>query len=208
MGKKVSPTIIRLLFYNKYKHFLTVKFNNKINYKNNINNIINLQKFINCFFLNFNINFYFILNNFFSVFKFNVIFLNTYNILIKYFYILNKLILFFIKKNFFISFIIKIFLKNIKYLDSLNISNYFLNGFKKNISYKQLINEIFLMFGFLVKGLKLKFSGRLFGVQRAYKEVFKLGTIPIQTFKYNISYKCIHILTKYGCVGLKIWILK
>lgn len=56
------------------------------------------------------------------------------------------------------------------------------------------------------KGIKIKVSGRLNGVEIARTEFFASGKIPLQTFRADIDYACYHAITTYGTIGVKVWI--
>ncbi|MFH1749393.1 MAG: 30S ribosomal protein S3 [bacterium] len=57
-----------------------------------------------------------------------------------------------------------------------------------------------------VKGIKVKISGRLNGVEIARKETFSFGPMPLQTLKSKIDYAKVDALTTYGVIGIKVWI--
>lgn len=58
------------------------------------------------------------------------------------------------------------------------------------------------------KGIKIKCSGRLNGVEMARKESYKLGKLPLQTFRAKIEYGFAEALTTYGIIGVKVWLNK
>jgi len=55
-------------------------------------------------------------------------------------------------------------------------------------------------------GMKVIISGRLNGAEIARSEVFKVGSIPLHTIRADIDYAYKTSLTKYGIVGIKVWI--
>lgn len=57
-----------------------------------------------------------------------------------------------------------------------------------------------------VKGVKIVVSGRLNGADIARSEKAIYGTVPLSTFKSNISYKHVQSLTTYGIIGVKVWV--
>lgn len=57
-----------------------------------------------------------------------------------------------------------------------------------------------------VKGIKIRVGGRLNGVEIARSQFFTQGKIPLQTFRANIDYACIHARTSYGTIGVRVWI--
>lgn len=58
------------------------------------------------------------------------------------------------------------------------------------------------------KGIKIKISGRINGVDIARSETYKEGNIPTQTIKSRIDYVTESAHTQYGVIGLKVWIYK
>lgn len=59
-----------------------------------------------------------------------------------------------------------------------------------------------------VKGVKIMVSGRLDGAEIARTEWFKEGRLPLQTLKADIGYGFSQSYTKYGVIGVKVWIYK
>ncbi|MFH0942832.1 MAG: 30S ribosomal protein S3 [Candidatus Beckwithbacteria bacterium] len=58
------------------------------------------------------------------------------------------------------------------------------------------------------KGVKLLFSGRIGGAEIARREKFIAGSIPLSTIRSNIDYFQQPAFTKYGYVGIKVWVYK
>jgi small subunit ribosomal protein S3 len=59
-----------------------------------------------------------------------------------------------------------------------------------------------------VKWIKVQIAGRLNGAEMARWETFKDGRIPLQTLRADIDYHYTTALTKYGILGIKVWIYK
>lgn len=59
-----------------------------------------------------------------------------------------------------------------------------------------------------VKGVKISVSGRLDGSEMARYEWLKSGRIPLQTMRADVDFGFREALTKYGIIGVKIWIYK
>lgn len=57
-----------------------------------------------------------------------------------------------------------------------------------------------------VLGFKIKMKGRINGKRRARFEIKRYGTLPLQKQTANISYGSSYGITKYGSLGIKIWI--
>jgi small subunit ribosomal protein S3 len=58
------------------------------------------------------------------------------------------------------------------------------------------------------KGIKIRFGGRLNGVEIARTETFKEGNIPLHTLRSLIDYSEVRANTMYGVIGIKVWIYK
>ncbi len=59
-----------------------------------------------------------------------------------------------------------------------------------------------------VSGIKITISGRLGGVEIARRENFISGSVPSQTLRSEIDYAKVDAHTKYGTIGIKVWIYK
>ena len=58
------------------------------------------------------------------------------------------------------------------------------------------------------KWVKIQIGGRLNGAEMARKETFKDGRIPLQTLRADVDYYYTTAVTKYGILGIKVWIYK
>ena len=70
---------------------------------------------------------------------------------------------------------------------------------------KRAINAA-LKFG--AKGIRVECSGRLGGADMARTEWYREGRLPLQTIRADIDYGFAEAITKYGVVGVKVWIFK
>jgi small subunit ribosomal protein S3 len=59
-----------------------------------------------------------------------------------------------------------------------------------------------------VEGFKLEVSGRLNGAEIARAEWTREGRVPLQTLKADVSYASHRASTKYGILGIKVWIFR
>ncbi|MEO0223979.1 MAG: 30S ribosomal protein S3 [candidate division WOR-3 bacterium] len=59
-----------------------------------------------------------------------------------------------------------------------------------------------------VKGIKVQAKGRLAGAEMARKEWYIKGRVPLQTIRADIDYGFATAYTKYGTIGVKVWIYK
>ena len=57
-------------------------------------------------------------------------------------------------------------------------------------------------------GVKIQVGGRLGGVELARSEKFSDGRIPLQTIRADVDYHYTTALTKYGIIGIKVWICR
>lgn len=57
-------------------------------------------------------------------------------------------------------------------------------------------------------GVKVQIGGRLAGADIASMEKFIEGRVSLQTFRSDIDYHYLQAMTKYGVLGVKVWIAK
>ncbi|MCP2606034.1 30S ribosomal protein S3 [Candidatus Aminicenantes bacterium AC-708-I09] len=80
---------------------------------------------------------------------------------------------------------------------------------EKRVSYRRAMRKAVdsaLRMG--AKGIKVMCSGRLGGVEIARSEWYLYGRLPLQTLKADIDYGFSEAFTKYGLIGVKVWIYK
>lgn len=58
------------------------------------------------------------------------------------------------------------------------------------------------------QGVKIKVSGRLNGAEIARSDLFKEGNIPLQTLRADITLARKHAVTKFGTIGVQVWVYK
>jgi small subunit ribosomal protein S3 len=58
------------------------------------------------------------------------------------------------------------------------------------------------------QGAKIQIGGRLWGTDIARTEKFINGRVSLQTFRSDIDYCHLQAMTKYGVLGVKVWIQK
>lgn len=56
------------------------------------------------------------------------------------------------------------------------------------------------------EGIKIALSGRIAGAEISRSEQFSQGKIPLQTLRAEIDYAQVPALTKFGYIGVKVWI--
>jgi len=59
-----------------------------------------------------------------------------------------------------------------------------------------------------VEGAKISVAGRLNGAEMARSEFVKEGNLPLQTLRADIDYAYVQAVTKYGVIGVKVWIYR
>ncbi|HQP10756.1 MAG TPA: 30S ribosomal protein S3 [Candidatus Omnitrophota bacterium] len=57
-----------------------------------------------------------------------------------------------------------------------------------------------------VEGIKVRCAGRLNGAEIARTESYKVGKLPLHTFRAKIDYGFAEALTTYGILGIKVWV--
>jgi small subunit ribosomal protein S3 len=55
-------------------------------------------------------------------------------------------------------------------------------------------------------GVKIEVSGRLGGSEMARCEKVRMGSVPLHTFRAKIDYGFTEAKTKYGNIGIKVWV--
>jgi small subunit ribosomal protein S3 len=58
------------------------------------------------------------------------------------------------------------------------------------------------------KGVKILLSGRVGGAEIARREVYKQGSVPLQTLRADVDFAHVPALTRSGYVGVKVWIYR
>lgn len=58
----------------------------------------------------------------------------------------------------------------------------------------------------LIKGFRISLSGRLGGAEIARTEWRQYGQMSLHVFDSHVDFSCIHALTVYGQIGIKVWI--
>lgn len=59
-----------------------------------------------------------------------------------------------------------------------------------------------------IKGAKIRVKGRLNGAEIARSEWVSSGNVPLQTLRADIDYGFCQAVTKFGTIGVKVWIYK
>nr|YP_009695311.1 30S ribosomal protein S3 [Nitzschia alba]QEI59570.1 30S ribosomal protein S3 [Nitzschia alba] len=121
---------------------------------------------------------------------------------------LKKLVTY-IKKTLFLNFQIHIKVIEIidYYSDAKSIANIITEQLEKRIFFKRVVSEISKQIKKSnIKGFKIQISGRLGGAEKAKIYWVHHGQVPLHTLRANIDYATAIAHTKYGVLGIKIWI--
>lgn len=80
--------------------------------------------------------------------------------------------------------------------------------FATNGSLRKILPQFVLLINnkYRIKGFKCIISGRIKGVQMAKLETFKFNESSLQDKRSYIKYNFISISTKYGLIGIKVWL--
>jgi small subunit ribosomal protein S3 len=57
-------------------------------------------------------------------------------------------------------------------------------------------------------GIKISCAGRLAGAEIARTEWYRQGRVPLHTLRADINYGFTEARTKYGLIGIKVWIFR
>jgi small subunit ribosomal protein S3 len=57
-------------------------------------------------------------------------------------------------------------------------------------------------------GVKIRCAGRLGGAEMARQEWHREGRVPLHTLRADIDYGTAEAKTKYGQIGIKVWIFR
>lgn len=57
-------------------------------------------------------------------------------------------------------------------------------------------------------GIKVLLAGRIGGAEISRKELYKMGSVPLQTLRADVDYAQVPSLTRSGYIGVKVWINK
>lgn len=179
-------------YLNILKHFNDTLYNIKLNKIETITKTNQAKQFF---------------ENIIKDYKLSNIEIKNYFILILLYKIRNLIRLFKKKTNktYFIS--INLF-KNIFENVSL-IANYICKQLEQRISFKKIIKETIALIkdtNSNIKGIKIQISGRLNDNSIARTEWEKDSSMPLHTLFANINYSSQTAKTKYGLLGVKVWL--
>ncbi len=77
------------------------------------------------------------------------------------------------------------------------------------VSHRRLMKRaVFSAMRLGAKGIRVQVKGRIGGAEIARKEWYIKGRVPLQTLRANIDYGYSTAFTKWGTIGVKVWIYK
>ncbi|MFN3505166.1 MAG: 30S ribosomal protein S3 [Caldimicrobium sp.] len=80
---------------------------------------------------------------------------------------------------------------------------------EKRVSFRRAMKRaVALVMRFGGQGIKVQCSGRLGGAEIARSEWYRVGRVPLSTLRADIDYGFATAITKYGSIGVKVWIFK
>jgi len=80
---------------------------------------------------------------------------------------------------------------------------------ERRVSFRRAMKRaVALVMRFGAQGVKVQCSGRLGGVEIARSEWYRVGRVPLSTLRADIDYGFAEAITKYGSIGVKVWIFK
>jgi len=83
------------------------------------------------------------------------------------------------------------------------------NQIERRVSFRRAMKRaVNLVMRFGAQGVKVQCSGRLGGAEIARTEWYRVGRVPLSTLRADIDYGFAEAITKYGTIGVKVWIFK
>lgn len=94
-------------------------------------------------------------------------------------------------------------------LDSAIVAETIARQLEARISFKRAIKMALASTMRLgAEGIKVRAGGRLGGAEIARSEEFKIGRVPLHTFRADVDFAIAEALTVYGKIGVKVWICR
>ena len=95
-------------------------------------------------------------------------------------------------------------------VDAILVAQMIAQQLEKRVSFRRAMKKAInnAMRSSIVKGIKVKVSGRLGGAEIARSEWLREGAVPLHTLRQHIDYGVARASTTYGIIGIKVWICK
>jgi small subunit ribosomal protein S3 len=94
-------------------------------------------------------------------------------------------------------------------LDAVLVAKSVADRISKRVSFRRAMKQAVtsaLQAG--AEGIKISCAGRLGGAELARREWYRRGRVPLQTIRADVNYGFAEADTKYGKIGVKVWIFK
>ena len=80
---------------------------------------------------------------------------------------------------------------------------------ERRVSFRRAMKRaVALAMRFGAQGIRVQCAGRLGGAEIARREWYREGRVPLHTLRADIDYGFSEAITKYGVIGVKVWIFK
>ncbi len=80
---------------------------------------------------------------------------------------------------------------------------------ERRVSFRRAMKRaVAMVMRFGAQGVKVQCSGRLGGAEIARSEWYRVGRVPLSTLRADIDYGFATAVTKYGSIGVKVWIFR
>lgn len=83
------------------------------------------------------------------------------------------------------------------------------NQLQRRISFRRAMKKVLqATMDAGAQGVRVSCNGRLAGAEMARYEWYRRGRVPLHTLRADIDYGLAEALTKFGIIGIKVWIFK
>ncbi|NPA49727.1 MAG: 30S ribosomal protein S3 [Thermodesulfobacteria bacterium] len=94
-------------------------------------------------------------------------------------------------------------------LDAQLVAENIATQLERRVSFRRAMKRaVALAMRFGAQGIRVQCKGRLGGAEIARKEWYREGRVPLHTLRADIDYGFAEANTKYGVIGVKVWIFK
>jgi len=94
-------------------------------------------------------------------------------------------------------------------LDAQLVAENIATQLERRVSFRRAMKRaVALAMRFGAQGVRVQCKGRLGGAEIARKEWYREGRVPLHTLRADIDYGFAEANTKYGVIGVKVWIFK
>ncbi len=94
-------------------------------------------------------------------------------------------------------------------LDAQLVAENIATQLERRVSFRRAMKRaVALAMRFGAQGIRVQCAGRLGGAEIARREWYREGRVPLHTLRADIDYGFSEAITKYGVIGVKVWIFK